>query len=147
MLWPQNSYSKHCIVYLNSPLCHLCSLPFPLHVTLLLCLQHPYIYPNSPLSDLVASSSYMDSLHGHQQLNQDITAYLSIFSQAELSMLPADVITKLVLGKGQCPLCLDEDHLMKAIASNPHLGDAILAVVGSRDYTSVRKICELAFKL
>jgi hypothetical protein len=34
--------------------------------------------------------------------------------------------------------------LMKAITSNPHLGDAILAVVGSGDYTSVRKICELA---
>ncbi len=34
MLWPRNSYSKCCIVYLNSLLHRLCSLPFPLCVTL-----------------------------------------------------------------------------------------------------------------
>ena len=34
MFWPGNSYSKYCTVYLNSLLRHLCSLPFPLRVTL-----------------------------------------------------------------------------------------------------------------
>jgi len=87
MLWPRNSYSKCCIVYLNSLLHRLCSLPFPLCVTLpairtryadssSLTPTLSFMFPSltvmcySPLSDLVAfsshtdSSSYMDSLHG-----------------------------------------------------------------------------------
>src|SRR5882762_2550949 len=52
------------LIFINSPLPRLCSLPFPLCVTVLTT------YPNSPLSNLVASSSHTDSsgymalLHG-----------------------------------------------------------------------------------